>query len=275
MTLTTAFSIVGFVLTVVQANNGAGRHRGDVPPDTYQYGLFVNFINQPIYLFAICFVKLAVGAALMRIANEKVYKRLIMGVMGFMLFYTIACFFVSVAVLQPLRPTRADRFPDDRVAMHKPPGPMEPHHQGDMLVSKHHPGTIIHELSSQHLHRSALLNRHPTPNALAPTRQLPHMGHLNVHSGPWRIRMCCRLSQGLLPTKLRKARRFPLGFSQHYHLGRYRTERRNHRSKSTVPQAALQNSFGQHICSWYPWIKLQSTSWAQELACAHRRGAEK
>lgn len=88
-------SIVGFALTVVQANNGAGRHFKDVPPETYQYGLFINFIDQPIYLFAICFVKLAVGAALMRIATKKIYKHMIMGVMVFMLFYTIACFFVS------------------------------------------------------------------------------------------------------------------------------------------------------------------------------------
>jgi hypothetical protein len=96
ITLTMACSIVGFALTVVQANNGAGRHRGDVPADTYQYGLFINFINQPIYLFAICFVKLAVGAALMRIATVRFYKLTIMGVMGFMLFYTVACFFVSI-----------------------------------------------------------------------------------------------------------------------------------------------------------------------------------
>lgn len=94
MTLTMACSIVGFALTVVQAKNGAGRHSGDVPPDVNQYGLFVNFVNQPIYLFAICFVKLAVGASLMRIATKKGYKRLIAGIMGFMLFYTIACFFV-------------------------------------------------------------------------------------------------------------------------------------------------------------------------------------
>lgn len=89
-------SIVGFALTVVQANNGAGRHFADVPPDVYQYGLFINFVDQPIYLFAICFVKLAVGAALMRIATKKMYKHMIMGVMVFMLFYTIACFFVSI-----------------------------------------------------------------------------------------------------------------------------------------------------------------------------------
>lgn len=105
ITLTMACSIVGFALTVVQANNGAGRHRGDVPPDTYQYGLFINFINQPIYLFAICFVKLAVGAALMRIATERIYKYVIMAVMGFMLFYTVACFFVSIALLFAYKPS--------------------------------------------------------------------------------------------------------------------------------------------------------------------------
>jgi hypothetical protein len=96
ITLTMACSIVGFALTVVQAHNGAGRHRGDVPPDVYQYGLFINFINQPIYLFAICFAKLAVGAALMRIAADRFYKYVILGIMTFMLLYTIACFFVSI-----------------------------------------------------------------------------------------------------------------------------------------------------------------------------------
>ena len=96
ITLTMACSIVGFALTVVQANYGAGRHRGDVPPDVYQYGLFINFINQPMYLFAICFAKLAVGSALMRIATQKIYKYVIGGIMGFTLFYTIACFFVSI-----------------------------------------------------------------------------------------------------------------------------------------------------------------------------------
>lgn len=97
ITLTVACSIVGFALTVVQANNGAGRHRGDVPPDIYQYGMFINFINQPMYLFAICFAKLAVGSALMRIATQKIYKYVIGAIMAFTLFYTIACFFVSIS----------------------------------------------------------------------------------------------------------------------------------------------------------------------------------
>jgi hypothetical protein len=93
--LTAVCSIVGLAVTIVQTRYGAGKHRGDVPPDDYEYGLLVNFVNQPIYLFAICFVKLAVGAALMRIATKQLYRRLILGVMVFMLIYTIGCFFVS------------------------------------------------------------------------------------------------------------------------------------------------------------------------------------
>ena len=82
-------------MTIVQARYGAGKHRGDVPPDDYEHGLLVNFVNQRIYLFAICFVKLAVGAALMRIAIKQLYRGLVLGVMVFMLIYTIGCFFVS------------------------------------------------------------------------------------------------------------------------------------------------------------------------------------
>jgi hypothetical protein len=90
-----ACAIIGLVLTVIQANHGAGKHRGDVQPDDYAYGMLINFINQPIYLFGICFAKLAVGAALIRIASRRSYRCSILGVMGFMLIYTIACFFVS------------------------------------------------------------------------------------------------------------------------------------------------------------------------------------
>lgn len=85
---------MGLALTIVQAQYGAGKHRGDLPTNEYMYGLRINFVSQPIYLFAICFAKLAVGAALMRIATQRIYKRLILGVMIFMLFYTIGCFFV-------------------------------------------------------------------------------------------------------------------------------------------------------------------------------------
>jgi hypothetical protein len=42
----------------------------------------LNFISQPVYLFAICFLKLSVGFFLLRIAARSVYKRIITGIMG-------------------------------------------------------------------------------------------------------------------------------------------------------------------------------------------------
>jgi hypothetical protein len=60
-------------------------------------GMKLNFISQPIYLIAICVVKLSVGCALLRIASTKFYRWLILSIMGFMAFYTIGCFFVSHA----------------------------------------------------------------------------------------------------------------------------------------------------------------------------------
>jgi hypothetical protein len=42
----------------------------------------LNFITQPIYLFATCFLKLSIGFFLLRIAVKAFYKRLIIGIMG-------------------------------------------------------------------------------------------------------------------------------------------------------------------------------------------------
>jgi hypothetical protein len=42
----------------------------------------LNFISQPIYLVAICFLKLSIGFFLIRIAVKAFYKRLIVGMMG-------------------------------------------------------------------------------------------------------------------------------------------------------------------------------------------------
>ena len=95
-----------------QLSHGAGQHIGDVDPDIYMVGMKLNFISQPIFLIAICVVKLSVGCALLRIASTKFYRWLILSIMGFMTFYTIGCFFVSqlsiyIQVTQPtdfLRP---------------------------------------------------------------------------------------------------------------------------------------------------------------------------
>lgn len=42
----------------------------------------LNFISQPIYLLAICFVKISVGFFLLRIAVRPFFRRLIIGIMG-------------------------------------------------------------------------------------------------------------------------------------------------------------------------------------------------
>ncbi|KAG9249435.1 uncharacterized protein F5Z01DRAFT_631735 [Emericellopsis atlantica] len=103
MALTMMTSLAGCGLAVASVQYGAGRHRGDVPADDFQTGMKLNFISQPTYLFAICFVKLAVGCSLLRIASTKFYTWLISGIMGFMLFYTIACFFTIILQCTDIR----------------------------------------------------------------------------------------------------------------------------------------------------------------------------
>ncbi|KAF5011997.1 hypothetical protein FDECE_1937 [Fusarium decemcellulare] len=88
-----ALAWAGQGVIVAQVSHGAGRHVGDVDPDVYMIGMKLNFISQPIFLIAICVVKLSVGCALMRIASTKFYRVLILSIMGFMAFYTIGCFF--------------------------------------------------------------------------------------------------------------------------------------------------------------------------------------
>lgn len=94
MVLSLALAWAGQGVIFGQLSHGAGRHKGDVDPDVYMIGMKLNFISQPIFLIAICVVKLAVGCALLRIASTKFYRYLILSIMGFMAFYTIGCFFV-------------------------------------------------------------------------------------------------------------------------------------------------------------------------------------
>jgi hypothetical protein len=90
------FSWAGQGLIFGETAHGAGRHVGDVDPIVYMIGMKLNFISQPIYLLAICIVKLSVGSSLLRIASTKFYRVLILSIMVFMAVYTIICFFVSV-----------------------------------------------------------------------------------------------------------------------------------------------------------------------------------
>lgn len=94
MVLSLALAWAGQGIIFAQLSHGAARHKGDVDPDVYMVGMKLNFVSQPIYLIAICVVKLSVGCALVRIASTKFYRYLILSIMGFMAFYTIGCFFV-------------------------------------------------------------------------------------------------------------------------------------------------------------------------------------
>ncbi|EEU42063.1 uncharacterized protein NECHADRAFT_105529 [Fusarium vanettenii 77-13-4] len=59
MVLSLALAWAGQGVIFGQLSHGAGRHKGDVDPDVYMVGMKLNFISQPIFLIAICVVKLA------------------------------------------------------------------------------------------------------------------------------------------------------------------------------------------------------------------------
>ncbi|KAH6638847.1 hypothetical protein C7974DRAFT_304331 [Boeremia exigua] len=91
-----ALCVAGQVIIVPEVYYGAGRHVGDIDPEDFAIGYKLNFITQPIYLFAICLVKISVGFFLLRIAVHTFYRRIIIGIMVFMGFYTTGCFFTIV-----------------------------------------------------------------------------------------------------------------------------------------------------------------------------------
>lgn len=111
---------MGQGLIIPEVRYGAGKHIEYIDPADFGNGLKLNFITQPLYLFAICFVKLSVGFFLLRIAVEPFYRRLIISIMSelypkadrgstidtrtaFMSFYTLGCFFTLVLQCTDLR----------------------------------------------------------------------------------------------------------------------------------------------------------------------------
>jgi hypothetical protein len=90
----------------------------------FQTSFKLNFVTQPMYLWAICLTKISVGFFLLRIANRPFYRRLIISIMSkfeciqafkhldilvakvdlaFMAFYTTGCFFTIVLQCTDLR----------------------------------------------------------------------------------------------------------------------------------------------------------------------------
>jgi hypothetical protein len=74
--------VAGQCLVIPQVHYGAGKHVDYIDPDDFVAGLRLNLISQPIFLFAICFIKLSVGFFLLRIAVGRFYRRLIVSIMG-------------------------------------------------------------------------------------------------------------------------------------------------------------------------------------------------
>jgi hypothetical protein len=96
MALTMLLSLAGYVVIVQEIKHGAGRHMVYLSPQTAKTGLLLNFITQPIYLYAIAFVKISIGLFLLRFAQDRKYRVFIKSVIVFMAVYTTACFFVRL-----------------------------------------------------------------------------------------------------------------------------------------------------------------------------------
>ncbi|KAI1654375.1 hypothetical protein F4813DRAFT_371585 [Daldinia decipiens] len=85
-------SLVGMGIIIAEVHYGAGRHAAYLDPKVNRFGLKLNFATQPIYLWAISTVKVSVGFFLFRISPNVYYKRILQGVMTFLMTYTFVCF---------------------------------------------------------------------------------------------------------------------------------------------------------------------------------------
>lgn len=88
--------VIGQGIIVQQVNYGAGRHWYDISEDDWAMAIKLNFITQPFYVWARCFVKLSIGAFLLRVAVLPLHRRTIIGIMSFIGLYTLGCFFTII-----------------------------------------------------------------------------------------------------------------------------------------------------------------------------------
>lgn len=96
MTFTMAVCVAGQGVIIPEVHYGAGRHIDHIPPADFSKANKLNFITQPMYLWGICLAKVSIGFFLLRIATTPFFRRLIIGIMLFMGFYTLGCFFTIV-----------------------------------------------------------------------------------------------------------------------------------------------------------------------------------
>jgi hypothetical protein len=88
--------LTGIGIVIPEVINGAGRHVAYVEPTKAKIGLELNFITQPLYLWAITIVKCSIALFLLRFAPNKFYKRLLWGLIVFLLVYTFVAFLTIV-----------------------------------------------------------------------------------------------------------------------------------------------------------------------------------
>lgn len=79
MTATTVVSLAGMSMVLAEVRYGAGRHIGDIPPESLKKGLQLNLFSQLVFLWGICFAKMSIGTSLLRIASTRFWKRTILG----------------------------------------------------------------------------------------------------------------------------------------------------------------------------------------------------
>ncbi|ORY08687.1 hypothetical protein BCR34DRAFT_488389 [Clohesyomyces aquaticus] len=84
--------IAGQGVVIPEVYYGAGKHIEYIALTDLPKSSRLNFISQPIYLIAICVVKISIGFFLLRIAIHAFYRRVIIGIMAFIAFYTTGCF---------------------------------------------------------------------------------------------------------------------------------------------------------------------------------------
>lgn len=153
------------MFVILQVDNGGGRHIGDVNPVMYSNGLHFNFITQPIYLWAICIVKMSVGLALLRIASEKKFKVAIYSVMGFMLVYTFGCFLVNFCIEASYLSNLLTHL-DHYSPMQEPSRSLESSCTTPMLDQRDTASSILHECHLEYPDRLYIRRGHSRSHAL-------------------------------------------------------------------------------------------------------------
>ncbi|KAK6082980.1 hypothetical protein SCUP515_02214 [Seiridium cupressi] len=95
-------SLAGLGIVIPEVMNGAGRHTAYLDPEMNRFGLKLNFFTQPIYVWAIPLVKVSVGLFLLKISPNLLYRRILQGIILFLMVYTFASFLTLVLHCQDL-----------------------------------------------------------------------------------------------------------------------------------------------------------------------------